>query len=76
LNSQTGEHSVALDGKVAGKENEVTVNFKYFLDGVNNVESDDVVLQLIDGMSPCLIRPTKGGEVGGDHLYIVMPIRQ
>lgn len=76
LNSQTGEHSVALDGKVTGKENAVTVNFKYFLDGVNNVESDDVALQLIDGMSPCLIRPMQGGEISGDYLYIVMPIRQ
>lgn len=76
-NSQTGEHAVDLVGAVQGKENEVTVNFKYFLDGVNNVESDSVALQLVDGVSPCLLRPSRGGKVvTDDYLYIVMPIRQ
>ncbi len=76
VNTQTGEHSVVLEGKVTGKENAVTVNFKYFLDGVNNVDSEDVIVQLIDGMSPCLIRPKDGDSVSSDYLYIVMPIRQ
>ena len=76
VNSQTGEHAVVLDGTVSGKENDITVNFKYFLDGVNNVESEDVVVQLIDGMSPCLIRPKKSDTGSGEYLYIVMPIRQ
>jgi DNA polymerase-3 subunit beta len=73
VNSQTGEHAVDLDGAVTGKENAVTVNFKYFLDGVNNIESEQVRLQLIDGISPCLIRPVS--DAAG-YLYIVMPIRQ
>ncbi len=73
VNSQTGEHAVDLDGAVTGKENSVTVNFKYFLDGVNNVETEEVRLQLIDGVSPCLLRPA---TEDGDYLYIVMPIRQ
>lgn len=76
VNSQTGEHAVSLDGTVTGKENSVTVNFKYFLDGVNNVESDEVVIQLIDGTSPCVIRPRTEDQVGKEYLYIVMPIRQ
>jgi DNA polymerase-3 subunit beta len=74
LNSQTGEHAVELDGTIKGKENAVTVNFKYFLDGVNNIEGDDVAVQLIDGMSPCLLRAA--GKDKSDYLYIVMPIRQ
>lgn len=76
-NSQTGEHAVDLVGSVQGKENEVTVNFKYFLDGVNNVESESVAVQLVDGTSPCLIRPSRDNKVvTDDYLYIVMPIRQ
>jgi DNA polymerase-3 subunit beta len=73
LNSQTGEHSADIDGEVKGKENSATVNYKYFLDGVNNIETDRVEVQMVDGMSPCLIRPN-GGKL--DYLYIVMPIRQ
>jgi len=72
-NPQTGEHSVELEGTVQGKENANTVNFKYFIDGVNNIESEDVRLQMIDGVSPCLLRPI-GDDA--DYLYIVMPIRQ
>ena len=75
LNSQTGEHAVSLDGAVKGKENNITVNFRYFLDGVNNVESEDVVIQLVDGMSPCIIKPNDEDKADNDYLYIVMPIR-
>lgn len=75
-NSQTGEHAVDLDGAIQGKQNAITVNFRYFLDGVNNVESEHVILQLIDGMSPCLIRGYGDGQAMKDYLYIVMPIRQ
>ncbi|MFC1703065.1 hypothetical protein ACFLZO_01225 [Patescibacteria group bacterium] len=39
---------------------------------------DDVLLQMIDGVSPCLLRPKGSGDVSSlaDYLYIVMPIRQ
>lgn len=72
-NPQTGEHSAELDGETTGKENGITVNYRYFIDGVNNIETDNVMIQMIDGVSPCLLRPT-GDDV--DYLYIVMPIRQ
>ena len=75
-NAQTGEHAVELDGAIQGKNNAITVNFKYFLDGVNNVESENVILQLIDGMSPCLVRGYGEGAAMKEYLYIVMPIRQ
>lgn len=72
-NPQTGEHSAELDGNVQGKENGITVNFRYFVDGVNNIETDEIQIQMIDGVSPCLLR-SSGDDV--DYLYIVMPIRQ
>jgi DNA polymerase-3 subunit beta len=74
-NTQTGEHAVEIDGDVNGKDNSVTVNFKYFLDGVANIESEQVLMQLNDGLSACILRPvTDDGR--SDYLYIVMPIRQ
>lgn len=72
-NPQTGEHNAEIDGKIIGKENAITVNFRYFIDGVNNIETEDVLIQMIDGVSPCLLRPS-GNDT--DYLYIVMPIRQ
>lgn len=75
-NSQTGEHAVDLNCAVAGQLNEVTVNFKYFLDGANNIETGEAIVQIVDGVSPCLIRPVGEKDVPGAYLYIVMPIRQ
>ncbi|MFC1638678.1 DNA polymerase III subunit beta [Patescibacteria group bacterium] len=72
-NPQTGEHASEVPGEVTGKENGITVNYRYFVDGVNNIETDQVSLQLIDGVSPCLLRPDKDDA---NYLYIVMPIRQ
>lgn len=74
-NAQTGEHTVDLEGAIVGKENVITVNYKYLLDGVNTIESDQVAVKMIDGMSPCLIQPGSD-ETKPDYLYIVMPIRQ
>jgi len=76
-NSQAGEHSAELIGKVQGKENEVTVNFKYLLDGVGNIETESIGLQMVDKVSPCLVRPVKDEKLNlNDFMYIVMPIRQ
>ncbi len=75
-NSQTGEHEVDVTAKINGKENKLTVNFKYFLDGVNAMETDTVSIQLNDSMSPCILRPSDGEKGLMGYLYIVMPIRQ
>jgi len=40
---------------------------------LNNIETDKVMVQMIDGMSPCLLRQ---GTKGSEYLYIVMPIRK
>lgn len=75
MNSQTGEQSVEIDGDTSGQKNDITVNFKYFLDGVGNIEAERVLIQMNDGMSPCVLKPvTDDGR--SDYLYIVMPIRQ
>jgi len=76
-NSQTGEHTADLSGKTTGKQNNITVNYKYLLDGVSTMETDDVLIQMIDGVSPCLVRPRASEDSTlADYLYIVMPIRQ
>jgi DNA polymerase-3 subunit beta len=75
-NAQTGEHEVDLSGAIVGKENKLTVNFRYFLDGVAAMETDTISIQLNDGMGPCILRPSDGATPLAGYLYIVMPIRQ
>ena len=70
--SQVGESSVELSSEIEGDNNEIIINYRYFLDGLNNISSDMVKLDLVNSGTPCILRPDKNE----DYLYIVMPIRQ
>lgn len=72
-NSQFGENTVKLEAEVEGKENEITLNYRYLLDGLGAMESEEVTLELTSADSPCLLRPKVDGV---DYLYIVMPIKK
>jgi len=72
FSGQSGESQVEIEAEIKGPDNEMTVNFRYLLDGLNNIESDRVNLGVINNNTPCLMRPEK--ENG--YLYIVMPIKQ
>lgn len=72
-NSQFGENTVKLEAEIEGKENEITLNYRYLLDGLGAMETDEVVLELTSADSPCLLRPK---AEGADYLYIVMPIKK
>ncbi|MCU0679726.1 MAG: DNA polymerase III subunit beta [Planctomycetes bacterium] len=69
---QVGESSVELEAKVIGDDNDITINYRYLLDGLNSIEGDKVVLEVIDANAPCVFKPEKDES----QLYIVMPLRQ
>ncbi len=69
---QSGETNINLPAIIKGDKNEITVNYRYLLDGLNNLSNNKVVLKLIDSQTPCLLK-NKDDE---DYLYIIMPIRQ
>ena len=68
----TGAHTTTLPIAQAQEPNKVTVNFKYVTDGLSAASSDEVKIQLIDGMNPVVMAPT----TGEGFQYVVMPIRQ
>lgn len=70
--SQTGENITELEAVVNGKDNGVVVNFRYLLDGVNNMESDQIKIGVIDGSTPCVLK----SEKDPGYIYIIMPIKQ
>ena len=72
LSTQTGEYNSEVGAEITGQDNKVVLNNHYVLDGLNNCSTERVVLQMISGDSPCLLKP-KGDD---NYLYIVMPIRQ
>lgn len=70
--TQTGEHTSEIDAIVDGEENSILLNFRYVLDGLAHMETDDVVFHVNGADAPCMFTP----KDMDDFLYIVMPIRQ
>ncbi len=69
---QTGESYTILEAKINGEDNGIIVNYNYLLDGLNNIEGENVRIEIIDNNTPCILRPEKDK----DYLYIIMPIKQ
>ena len=69
---QTGENISQLNAKVDGVDNGVVVNYRYLLDGLNNIGSEEVSFEMVDANTPCTLKPVKAGY----YLYIIMPIKQ
>ncbi len=70
--SQTGENITELDAVVNGKDNGIVINFRYLLDGINNIEGENIKINIIDGNTPCVLK----GEKDESYIYIIMPIKQ
>ena len=66
-----GENKSKIEGKIEGKETAIIFNYRYLLDGLNNILSDKIVIGLNDDSKPVVIRPV------GDpsYAYVVMPIK-
>ncbi|MGE5425527.1 MAG: DNA polymerase III subunit beta [Bacillota bacterium] len=69
--SQNGESSIDLSGDLTGDDNDITINYRYLLDGLNIIESDTVNIKVINNNTPCALC----AEGDDEYLYIVMPIR-
>ncbi len=68
----SGESQADVEAEIEGDDNEVTINYRYLIDGLNNISGEIACLELINNNSPCLL---KSIEDNG-YLYIVMPIKQ
>jgi DNA polymerase-3 subunit beta len=76
VNAQTGEQITSLPAITTGNDLTITVNYRYFLDGVQAMETDQVAILLNDGNAPCIVKPASDNKITEGYLYIVMPIRQ
>jgi DNA polymerase-3 subunit beta len=72
VSGQTGENITNLEAKVLGDDNSIVVNYRYLLEGLNNIEKEMVKIEIIDSNTPCIIRPDQDES----YLYIIMPIKQ
>ncbi|MFA5124826.1 MAG: DNA polymerase III subunit beta [Patescibacteria group bacterium] len=69
--SQTGENESIVEMEKIGLGNEIILNYKYLLDGLQVLNSEKVEFSISDPNNPCIIRGKNN-----DYLYLIMPIRQ
>lgn len=68
----SGESQVEVEASIDGGDNEITINYRYLVDGLNNINGDLVKIGVLNGNTPCVLR----AEKDDNYLYIIMPIRQ
>ena len=72
-NSQLGENTSRLSAEITGDNNATVLNYRYLLDGLQSLGSDQVQAGLVDGSNPFVLKPMGKNP---DYLYIIMPIKQ
>ena len=72
-NVQLGENKASLPAEIEGENNNVVVfNYKYLLDGLQNMPGKKAIIELTSGDAPVILKP----EQDKDYLYLIMPIRK
>lgn len=66
-----GENEAIVESELKGKAAEVSFNYRYLVDGFENVPGEKAYLGLGSETSPAIIK----GEKDASYFYIVMPIR-
>ena len=49
----------------------IGINSKYLKEALSSIEDEELMLNLKDAVSPCIIKPLKGDK----YIYLVLPIR-
>jgi DNA polymerase-3 subunit beta len=71
LNNQVGENEAIIDSDITGEPNEIIFNYRYLIDGLNNISGSEVLLEIVNDDSPGLIK----SEEDQSYFYLIMPIK-
>ncbi len=70
-NTEIGNVHEELDVEKQGEDLSIAFNSKYILDGIKNMDSENIKLQFLDSLNPCIIQ---GVEID-NYTYLVLPVR-
>ncbi len=70
-NSDLGTYKSKIEGRAEGEKVDISFNYRFLLDGLNNIKSSEVILETNGSSDPGALKPV--GK--NDFLYVVMPIK-
>jgi DNA polymerase III subunit beta len=69
--TKVGEEKAEVSIQIEGENKKISLNAQYLIDVLTHINNDKVLFQIIDKVSPAMIRPA-GKE---DYVYIIMPLK-
>jgi DNA polymerase-3 subunit beta len=70
-NSDRGEIVSSINCKLKNKPFEISVNYRYLLDGLKVIPTENIILEFTGTGSPLVLK----GEDLKDQIYLIMPLR-
>lgn len=70
-NSEIGNVYEELPIKLEGNDIKIAFNSKYILEGIKAIDSEEIVMDMISNVNPCIIRPAEDNS----YTYLVLPVR-
>ncbi|MBS3995506.1 MAG: DNA polymerase III subunit beta [Alkaliphilus sp.] len=70
-NSEMGKVFESLSIKLEGADIEIGFNSKYFIDVLRVIDSEEVYLNFINNVSPCIIKPVDNNN----YTHLILPVR-
>lgn len=70
-NNEVGNHQTKINSEIKGEDVSITFNWRYLLDGIKNINNEEIVLEFNGDQKPAVIKPAKSA----DFFYILMPIK-
>ena len=71
--NQTGDAKEEIYLETEGKNLEIEVNPKYFLDALKAIEDEEVYIEFGSNIYPCIIKPIEKTE--NEYIYMILPVR-
>ncbi len=69
--SEAGRNEAYLNCEVTGEAAEAAFNYRFLVDGLNNIKSSEVIFELGEQSGPGVLKAVGNS----DYLYILMPIK-
>lgn len=70
-NSEIGNVFEEIPIKLEGNDIKIAFNSKYLLEGIRAIDSEEIVMDMISNVNPCIIRPVEDNN----YTYLVLPVR-
>lgn len=69
--TEVGDSSVEVNALVVGGSVDLVLNYKYLLDCLNSINTEKVLIKIVDDNSPSILVP----ENESNYVYLIMPIK-